>query len=137
MYDGVLFPTDGSGDANRALEHAIEVAERFEATLHVVFVADIDEGADDQTEREAKGRGEAALTAIDDAAREYGLDVRTAVQEGRPATELLAYANAEPVDVIVMGTHGQDGSDRSRRLLGGVTNYLLRTSDVPVMTVSP
>lgn len=137
MYDDVLFPTDGSGDANRALEHAIELAERFDATLHVVFVADVDEDADDQAERQAKGRGEAALTAIDDAAREYGLDVRTAVQQGRPAQELQAYADSEPVDVIVMGTHGQDGTDRSRRLLGGVTNHLLRTSDVPVMTVSP
>lgn len=135
MYDGVLFPTDGSGDANRALEHATELAERFGATLHVVFV--IDDRPDERTRERQEGRGEAALTAIDDAAREYGLDVMTSVREGRPAKELLAYAEAEPVDVIVMGTHGQDGKKRSRRLLGGVTDHLLRTSDVPVMTVSP
>lgn len=137
MYDDVLFPTDGSGDANRALEHALEVAERFDATLHVVFVANVGEEADDQTRRRAKGPGEAALVAIDDAAREYGLDVRTVVREGRPARELLAYAESAPVDVIVMGTHGRDGTDRPRRLLGGVTDHIVRTSDVPVMTVSP
>lgn len=136
MYDGVLFPTDGSGDANRALEHAIEFAERFGATLHVVFV--VDDRVDDERARERQqGRGEAALTAIDDAAREYGLDVTTSVREGRPATELLAYADAESVDIVVMGTHGNDGEDRSRRLLGGVTDAVLRQSDVPVVTVSP
>jgi nucleotide-binding universal stress UspA family protein len=135
MYDGILFPTDGSGDANRALEHAIEFAERFGATLHVVFV--IDDRAGERGRERQQGRGEAALTAIDDAAREYGLDVTTTVREGRPAEELLAYAESEPVDIVVMGTHGTDGEDRDRRLLGGVTDAMLRQSDVPVVTVSP
>lgn len=139
MYDDVCFPTDGSGEANRALEHAIEITERFGATLHVVYVAAIDDELDenDQERRREEGRGEAALTAIDDAAREYGLDVRTTVRRGRPAEELLAYAEGESVDLIVMGTHGQDGRERERQLLGGVTDAVLRTSDVPVMTVSP
>jgi nucleotide-binding universal stress UspA family protein len=87
-------------------------------------------------ERE-KGRGEAALVAIDDAATEYGLDVTTAIRAGDPREELLAYAEAASVDVIVMGTHGQDGDERDRQLLGGVTDYVVRTSEAPVMTVSP
>lgn len=142
MYDDVLFPTDGSGDANRALEHALELAEGFDATLHVVFVttaADAGASEDDENrvlERQ-KGRGEAALVAIDDAATEYGLDVTTTIRAGDPREELLAYADESEADVIVMGTHGQDGEDRDRQLLGRVTDYVVRTSETPVMTVSP
>ncbi|WP_336136671.1 universal stress protein [Natronomonas amylolytica] len=143
MYDDVLFPTDGSGDANRALEHALELAEGFGATLHVVFVTTVTDAEASESDGESrvreqqKGRGESALVAIDDAATEYGLDVTTAIREGDPREELLAYAEAASVDVIVMGTHGQDGDERDRQLLGGVTDYVVRTSDVPVMTVSP
>jgi nucleotide-binding universal stress UspA family protein len=160
MYDDVLFPTDGSSDANRALEHALELAEGFGATLHVVFVmttetAETADAAGEDTETDdvavpesstehrarererEKGRGEAALVAIDDAATEYGLDVTTAIRAGDPREELLAYAEAASVDVIVMGTHGQDGDERDRQLLGGVTDYVVRRSDAPVMTVSP
>ncbi|MFB6188599.1 MAG: universal stress protein, partial [Halapricum sp.] len=36
MYDRILYPTDGSDGASRAQEHAIDLAERYDATLDVL-----------------------------------------------------------------------------------------------------
>ena len=40
MYDTVLFPTDGSETATEAAAHAIDLADRHDATLHVLYVVD-------------------------------------------------------------------------------------------------
>jgi nucleotide-binding universal stress UspA family protein len=46
---------------------------------------------------------------------------------------ILQYVDDEDIDVVVMGTHGRRGLDRA--LLGSVTERIVRTSDVPVLTV--
>ncbi|TKX51858.1 universal stress protein, partial [Halorubrum sp. SP3] len=43
------------------------------------------------------------------------------------------YVDDHGIDVVVMGTHGRKGIDRY--LLGSVTERVVRTSDVPVLTV--
>ncbi|SDJ48013.1 universal stress protein [Natronorubrum texcoconense] len=38
MYTDILFPTDGSSGASAAIEHARDLAERYDATVHVLHV---------------------------------------------------------------------------------------------------
>jgi nucleotide-binding universal stress UspA family protein len=56
---------------------------------------------------------------------------------GRSASDtrsrILDYAETEDIDLIVMGTHSRTGLDRY--LLGSVTEKVVRTADVPVVTV--
>jgi nucleotide-binding universal stress UspA family protein len=40
MYDDILVPTDGSRGANAGLDHGIEMATQWDATLHVLYVVD-------------------------------------------------------------------------------------------------
>jgi hypothetical protein len=40
MYDNILYPTDGSKGAAAVLDHARDLAETYDATLHVLFVVD-------------------------------------------------------------------------------------------------
>ena len=44
MYDDILLPTDGSDAADAAVDNAFSLAERYDAALHVLYVAD--EGID-------------------------------------------------------------------------------------------
>src|SRR6056297_755135 len=44
MYQNILFPTDGSDGAAAALTHAVDHARQYDATLHVLFVAQDDFG---------------------------------------------------------------------------------------------
>ncbi|HMB50620.1 MAG TPA: universal stress protein, partial [Natronoarchaeum rubrum] len=92
MYDTVLVPTDGSEHAERAAEHAFDLARRFDAEVHLVNVVDV------QSEGglfSAGGVDEAFIGQLEDDARETisevekladsGDDVRTAVVRGKPA----------------------------------------------------
>ena len=39
MYDDILVPTDGSDVANVAVDHAVDIASKYDATIHALFVA--------------------------------------------------------------------------------------------------
>ncbi len=120
MYDVILFPTDGSEGAAVALEHAIDQARQYDATLDVLHVGDSDDDGD-------------AVESAAERARDAGLHVNTAIVEGTPHEVIADYVADRGVDVVVMGSHGRRGLDRY--LLGSVTERVLRTVDVPVLVV--
>ena len=137
MYDRILLPTDGSDANNRAVEQAVGLARETGADLHVLFVLEdipyAPEMMDDTMEGQLREIGEATIEDIEGRAGEAGVDVVTEIREGAPHTTILEYAEAADVDAIVMGTHGRSGLDRY--LLGSVTERVVRTADVPMLTV--
>lgn len=140
MFDTILVPTDGSENAERALEHATMLADVYEASVHGVYVvnltyaADFEGGIDSESVRRALEReGEQAVGSLESACAENGIDVTTEVLNGRPASQIAAYAEENDVDLVVMGTQGRSGV--SRLLLGSVTESVLRHSGLPVLTV--
>lgn len=137
MYDRILLPTDGSDATGPAVEQAIGLARETGAELHVLFVVEdipyAPEMMDDEVEGQLRAIGEDAIKEIRERASEEGVDVVSALREGAPHTSILGYADEEDIDAIVMGTHGRSGLDRY--LLGSVTERVVRTSDVPVLTV--
>ena len=137
MYDRILLPTDGSDASDRAVEQAVGLARETGAELHVLFVVEdipyAPEMMDDTVEEELQGIGEEAIAAIEARADEAGVDVVSAIRKGAPHSAIFEYADGEGVDAIVMGTHGRSGLDRY--LLGSVTERVVRTADVPVLTV--
>ena len=137
MFDRILFPTDGSEGADEALEYALELARTHDATLHVLFVADTNRdsvtlvGTDVMDALTAVG--EEAVASVLDRATERGVTTETAVEQGTPWRTIVDYAEGGDIDLLVMATHGRRGLDRY--LLGSVTEKVVRTSAVPVMTV--
>jgi nucleotide-binding universal stress UspA family protein len=137
MYDRILLPTDGSDATDPAVEQAIGLARETGAELHVLFVVEdipyAPEMMDDRVADELREIGENAIEKIREAAGEEGVDVVSALRQGAPHDAIMGYADEEDVDAIVMGTHGRSGLDRY--LLGSVTERVVRTADVPVLTV--
>ncbi|WP_435075858.1 universal stress protein [Halorubrum sp. HHNYT27] len=138
MYSQILVPTDGSPASDAAIEHAIDLAQRYDATLHALYVVDgaaystLEAGADvviDALESE----GDAATRRVADAAEKAGVGCETTVTSGTAYRSIRDYVDDHAIDMIVMGTHGRKGLDRY--LLGSVTERVVRTSDVPVLTV--
>lgn len=141
MYDTILIPTDGSKGAEAAARHGLNLAEAFESQVQFLSVVDdraylsglvdIDSQVNDQ--REALERQATdALQTLEDLANETPSTFQTAVEYGIPHKTILSYADEHDVDLISMGTHGRTGLDRY--LLGSVTERVVRTSDVPVLT---
>jgi nucleotide-binding universal stress UspA family protein len=146
MYDTILMPTDGSEAAENAIAHALELADRYDAAVHALYVVDTDavnyglgteqldrirQGNFDEMD-ELRDRAETALAVVTDAAADRGIEATDDVGVGRPHTVVADHA-ADGVDLIVMGSHGRSGVRRA--LLGSVTERVLRSTDVPVLVV--
>jgi nucleotide-binding universal stress UspA family protein len=67
--------------------------------------------------------------------RDRGLNARSEVILGRPADEIIDYAERENVDLIVMCSHGASGI--RRWVFGSVTEKVLRGATTPVMLIRP
>ncbi|WP_396612671.1 universal stress protein [Haloferax sp. S1W] len=138
MYDEILVPTDGSKAAGHAIDHALDIAKTYGATIHALYVVDtsiytsLDAGADvviDALERE----GDAATKHVLEAAEEAGVEADAEVVTGTAYRSIQQYIDDHAIDLVVMGTHGRTGL--SHYLLGSVTERIVRTSPVPVLTV--
>jgi len=138
MYDEILLPTDGSPAAASALDHAIDLARTYDARLHALYVVDASAYAGVETGGEMLIRGleeegDAAVDRVRDAAEDAGVEVTTTVESGNPYRGILDYVETAGIDLVVMGTHGRSGLERF--LLGSVTERVVRSADVPVLTV--
>jgi len=140
MYDHILVPTDGSAGVERAVEHAVDLADTHEATLHALYVVNTASYSSMPMEtswehvRDMLGEeGERALERVGDIADGADVPVESVVVDGSPSREIVRYAEQEPCDLVVMGTHGRGGIDRL--LLGSVAERVVRASAVPVLTV--
>ena len=138
MYDQILVPTDGSDAARRALRQAIDLASQYDATVHALYVKDTSayaslEGAGASVVTAMEAEGERAVAEVERVARDAGLEVVTAMTEGAPHRAIVEYVADHDVDLVVMGTHGRSGLERY--VLGSVTERVVRSSPVPVLTV--
>ena len=140
MIERVVIATDGSASAKRAVQVAADLATKFEATVHALYVLDEgdiegtpDEVRDDVAEALERA-GEDALAFVRETATAAGAaGLETAVREGDPAIEICSYARGVDADVIATGTRGRHGEHSF--LLGSVAEAVVRRSSIPVLTV--
>lgn len=144
-----LVATDGSKDSDRALEHAIDLAEAADAEVTVVHVVtpriessgmDPIESFSDAERRlvlenveRAEERGQVVLEDAAETVEEAGLEVETALLYGEAVESIVEYADDEACDGIFVGHRGL--SDRAESFLGSVANELVRRATVPVTIV--
>ena len=63
------------------------------------------------------------------------LRVRTELVEGVPYEKILASADEEKIDMIILNTHGKSFLERA--LLGSTAERIVRVVHVPVLSVPP
>jgi len=138
----IVFPTDFSDVSVTALPHALEMAAKFGAALHCIYVVEepqiyssLDMGTvaipttGELTESATK-RME-AFSAEHLSAASNGVNTKVVV--GHAADEIVDYANQNKADLIVMTTHGYSGVKHV--LLGSTTEDVLRHAQCPVLSV--
>lgn len=139
MYDTILLATDGSEDAQIALDHAVELAVSSDATLYVIAVVETrtayDNAIIDPEEVRANLREDAraAVEAADEVATAAGLECHSIVAEGPPPDRILEAVDEIGADVVVVGATGRSGF--KRLILGGTAERLLESSPVPVVVL--
>lgn len=136
MFERIAIATDGSDSVSRAVDVALDVAERFDAEVHALSIVDAGE-VESSPEAVREDLREALSTqaaeALESVSERAGERVTTAVREGRPAAEITAYARENDIDVVATGTRGRHGENRF--LIGSVAERVVRTCPVPVLTV--
>lgn len=83
----------------------------------------------------AKAEAEAYLKPLARRLREDGFATQVAVAFGRPAEEIIRFAEEEGVDIIAMCTLGRSGV--SRWMVGSVADKVLRGTNLPILLVRP
>ncbi|WP_178917407.1 universal stress protein [Natronomonas gomsonensis] len=135
MYERILVGTDGSEAANRAIAHALEQAERHDATLHGIFVVDTsryDEPAlssEELVTDDIEDKGREYLEALEQQARDLDIEFVRRSCHGRPHEEIISYADDIDADLIVLGYQGQ--SHTQTDTIGSVTERVVRSGVRP------
>ncbi|WP_049907200.1 universal stress protein [Halovivax asiaticus] len=135
MYDRVLVPVDDREPSSVALTYALEVAAAYDATAHLLYVADTNKPSQVQYQGAVldvlEQEGEEVLADASERATNAGVTVDDELVQGDPRHEIVAAS--EGADLVVMGTHGRSGIDGY--LLGSVTEHVVRKTETPVVTV--
>jgi nucleotide-binding universal stress UspA family protein len=141
----ILCPTDFSEPSYEALAVAIEFANHFGATLHIVNVVPLVpiveapigvESASfnvDSYQQELEGQAKKSLKTLSDEKVGTGLKLITEVLIGNASGEVMRYANDKSIDMIVIATHGLSGWRRF--ISGSTTEQIVRQASCPVLTI--
>jgi len=142
MFKRILVPLDGSTRAERALVPAADLARAAQGELVLLRVIDVpnDVGVPlmppvsvppliDDAHATAAGY----LGAIADRTELAGIPIKTYIQVGPAAGELLDLADAIAADAIIISSHGRTGF--TRWMLGSVAQRVARHATVPVLVL--
>lgn len=134
----ILLATDLSPVSELATDWAFGVAGKNDAALLVVSVIDPHElrgtnGAPKRRVEEVRDAREAAAQALVERGRHVGVPVTFLVWTGDPGESIVAAAEAEEVDLLVVGAH--DRAALGRLLLGSVSEHVARHAPCPVLVV--
>jgi len=142
MFNKILFPVDLSEASVKICPYVKEVAEKFDARIHIIYVVhvthyysnlDISAAYIGNFETEIfKG----AETKFHDfiAAHFKDQDVATKLLVGRPGDEIINYIKSEALDLVIMG-HSSTGIERA--IFGSIAGFLVKYSPIPVLVISP
>ena len=131
--ESILLPTDGSEASERAAVQGIELAHQLDAQVHVLSVVEPSDTLVEEEETNGDEFADEAISKIEQECRDRDHDVITSIRTGKPADEIVGYVSENDIGGIVIGTQGHGGF--KRWLIGSVTDTVVRTAPVPVITI--
>ena len=131
----IVVGVDFSNSSHNAMRHAISLALKTNAEIHLVWVKtpgvsnNVTEDGGDQYIQKVQSsleewKKECKLEAPN-------VEVNTVVLEGKVHIELLKYASNLAIPIVVMGTHGTSGFEEG--YIGNNANRLIKDAKVPIL----
>lgn len=134
MYERILVPLDGSKTAEMALPYAVEIAGKLCSQFFLVEVSESGspdaehlcqtymERITDQVRLQLRGQEGAELVTV-----------QNKVLTGKPADEILRYADQNKVSLIAMSRHGSSGE--GPWFIGSIADKVLRAAKQSVLLI--
>ena len=146
----ILLATDGSEDAAFAARTAVNLTNKTDSELHVVYVEEvprrlstseptsleglIDPEFEDQMRQQAQAAASQLLEEQVQKIKEAGGEIAQAHPRlGRPYAEIVQLAEELDAGMVVVGSRGEGGVRRA--LLGSVADSVVRHAHCPVLVV--
>ncbi|HEU18105.1 MAG TPA: universal stress protein [Deltaproteobacteria bacterium] len=143
MFETILFPTDFSDVAEKALDFVKRMKDagtKKVVVLHVIKKQSLEVIAQyssirdfHEVEQEIEGDARRELRRIADELRGLGVEVSVRIETGFPVREIMRVEAEEGVSAIVIGSHGL--SNVKEILLGSVSESVIRKAVGPVLVV--
>jgi nucleotide-binding universal stress UspA family protein len=140
----ILFPVDLTGFSAKIVPQVIFMAKKFDAEVHLVFVAGTFEQYStffvphpllNEFEQENVMR---AQRKMEEFVEEYFVDyplTKAIVLRGHPAEEINKYVDSAGIDMIMVASHGRHGFEKV--LFGSIADAIIRSASVPVLCIKP
>jgi len=137
----ILVPVDFAPASDHALAFAIDLAATLGARVHVISAYQLPlysfpDGALVASADIATKLSVLTQNALDKTVAEHRdprVEITSRIELGDPREAILEAARDMRADLIVMGTHGRRGF--ARALIGSVAESVIRSSEVPVLTI--
>jgi len=138
----IVAGVDGSESSQKAAEHAVAVARHWKGKLFLVTVVRPPEGwwgiggapPPPEALSAALAEGQAqVLNELEEHLNLDGVDYQTVEELGDPTARLIAVAESNEADLIVIGRRGAGLAERV--MLGSVADRLCHQSPVPVLVI--
>jgi nucleotide-binding universal stress UspA family protein len=135
----ILLATDFSRQAEWAEAYACELAEVWGAKLTVLTVLEFDPELNPESPvaqlylNELSKQAQDALETVRMRIAGRGIAVEPQIVRGLPSKEIVATAEAQHTDCLVVGTAGKSGLEHV--LLGSTAERVIRTAPCPVLAV--
>lgn len=134
MFKHILVAVDGSTYSQHAMPTAIEIARKFNSDVLVEHVSEHDRGRAVAYSCESPADATRLVGNAVKAIRDSGVTAKghlSDVAAGHVAKAIVETANANNVDLIVMGSRGL--SDVQGLLLGSVAHRVIQMATMPVL----
>jgi len=138
----VLWPTDFSSSAQKALPYISSLTTKYGAEIHVLYVIDdvahhrswYGEFDADHVKKLMQRTNESAKNRLNQICEKYLKSCPLYIKHvavGDPAQEILKLIDKEEIDMVVMASRGERGHFR----FGSVFEKVLKNSMIPITTI--
>ena len=140
MFDVIMVPVDGSEYSFKAVDVAVEMAQKFSSKIAAVHV--LEEFSFNSYDSE-EDSGDVLLAKVTKKANDAGVEVVEHLLTADPLRDMNFIVNQTHADLVVIHAHGANNNrfvsfeenEVSDTQIGSVSERLLRTSNVPVLLV--
>jgi nucleotide-binding universal stress UspA family protein len=153
MYNKILLPIDGSEHSKLATKHAIDITDKNNGYITVLFVIEPNyprlpvlpiatlPTPDENYYDELRDEGNKIIKEFENEIEKnqlggkcQNINFNTMIREGKAYIEILETMKEKDFDLVIMGASGRH-STIDRITLGSVTERVIRETKIPVMVI--
>lgn len=138
MFKTIIVAYDGSIYSEKALKTALNIANVYNATVHLVSIIHIPDFVETKDEldgivEDGNRYYKKLHEKAEKIAESFQVKIEKAVISGNPANSIISYSENLAADLIVIGEKGKSGI--KRHVLGSVATNLSRYSNCSILIV--